>query len=218
MGGDERAAAIAGAAARAARTRSRRRSPRRAVAARLPEATRRAAARRAQPRPQGGVAVRVGVPGAVRSGHPDIEAYFAAKCRPISPEPGSFLLMTALLLADITFVSKAICRTMVANALVMNVRTFGSLLLRLSHQRNGLSTQPPSVVPRLPSKLPVCPPNRSTSACDLQQSCPVSRPLAGMPARLNSYASVPTGDRNSCFSPIESKYDTASSRATVDAL
>src|SRR5690348_15021422 len=170
-----------------------------------------------------GMSVRAGsgagVPGALRTGHPDVEDHFAATCRAISAEAEALLLLVAVLsLADITFVSKAICRTMVANAFVMNVRTSGSLLLRLSHQRNGLSTQPPSVLPRLPSKLPVCPPNRLTSACDLQQSCPVSRPLAGMPARLNSYASVPTGERNSWFLPIESKYETASSRATVDAL
>jgi hypothetical protein len=51
----------------------------------------------------------------------------------------------------LTFVSKAICTTMVANAFDMNVRTSGSLLDRLSHQRNGLSTQPPSKLGMLPS-------------------------------------------------------------------
>ena len=53
VGGDERAAAVAGAAARAARARPRRGPPRRAVAAGLPEAAGRAAPRRSQPRPQG---------------------------------------------------------------------------------------------------------------------------------------------------------------------
>jgi hypothetical protein len=43
---------------------------------------------------------------------------------------------------------------MVANAFDMNVRTVGSLFARLSHQRKGLSTQPPSKLGTLPSKLP----------------------------------------------------------------
>src|SRR5713101_593878 len=77
--------------------------------------------------------------------------YFDEKCREVSPAIGSFLLTTVLSLADITFVSKAICTTMLANAFDMNVRTFGSLLDRLSHQRNGLSTHPPSKLGTLPS-------------------------------------------------------------------
>src|SRR5262245_35369756 len=96
---------------------------------------------------------------------------------------------------------------MVAKAFDMNVRTAGSLLLRLSHHRNGLSTHPPSKVPRLPSKLPTVPPNRSTSCWVLQQSCPVSTPLAGIPTALKLIASVPTGENSSCSSPIESKYE-----------
>ena len=40
---------------------------------------------------------------------------------------------------------------MSANAFDMKVNTVGSLLLRLSHQRNGLSTQPPSKLGTLPS-------------------------------------------------------------------
>jgi hypothetical protein len=56
-----------------------------------------------------------------------------------------------LLLDDITLVSNAIWTTMLANVLDMKVSTFGSLLLRLSHQRNGLSTHPPSKLGTLPS-------------------------------------------------------------------
>src|SRR5436190_8943149 len=89
------------------------------------------------------------VPGATPSSR-----YLAANRRLVSPAIGSFFLKTALLLADITFVSKAIWTTMVANAFDMNVRTVGSLLSRLSHQRKGLSTQPPSKLGMLPSKLP----------------------------------------------------------------
>ena len=37
----------------------------------------------------------------------------------------------------------------------------------------------------------------------LQQSCPVSTPLAGMPTLLKLIASVPSGDRNSWFLSIE---------------
>src|SRR5579859_7795175 len=108
--------------------------------------------------------------------------------------------------------------TITANPFDMNVSTFGSLLLRLSHQRNGLSTHPPSLPGTVPSKLSVKPPNRSTSCWVLQQSCPVSRPLAGIPLRLKLYASVPVGDNNSWLSPTESKYAIASSRATVEGL
>src|SRR4051794_22091191 len=114
-----------------------------------------------------------------------------------------------LALEDITFVSKAIWTTIVANARDMSVSTSGSLLLRLSHHRNGLSTQPPSKLGMLPSKLPVYPPKRSTSSCVLQQSCPVSTPLAGIPTRLKLNASVPTGEKNSWFLPTESRYPTA---------
>ncbi len=53
-------------------------------------------------------------------------------------------------LAD-NVLSKAIWTTMLANAFDMNVSTLGSLLPRLSHHRNGLSTQPPSVLGTLPS-------------------------------------------------------------------
>jgi hypothetical protein len=59
--------------------------------------------------------------------------------------------------------SKAICTAIVANPFDMNVRTFGSLFDRLSHQRSGVSTQPPSVLGIRPSKLPRDPPNRLTS-------------------------------------------------------
>src|SRR5215469_3513833 len=82
---------------------------------------------------------------------------------------GSLLLKTALLLADITLVSNAMSTTMTANPLDMKVRTFGSLLLRLSQNRNGLSTQPAGEMP-MPSKRPVVPPNRFTSPWVLQQS------------------------------------------------
>src|SRR3954465_11122261 len=108
-----------------------------------------------------------------------------------------------------TFVSNAIWTTIEANAFDMNVSTFGSLFDRLSHQRNGLSTQPPSKLGTLPSKLPRYPPNRSTSCWFLQQSCPVSTPLAGTPTRLKLNASVPTGEMNSWFLPTESRYPTA---------
>src|SRR5215471_1719585 len=110
-----------------------------------------------------------------------------------------------LLLADITLLSKAIRTTMSANAFDMNVSTLGSLLLRLSHHRNGLSTHPPSKLGIFPSKFPREPPNKSTSSCDLQQSCPVSRPLAGIPILLKLIASVPTGENSSWLSPIELK-------------
>ena len=59
--------------------------------------------------------------------------------------------MTTLLLADMIFVSKAIWSTIVANAFDMNVSTSGSLLSKLSHQRKGLSTHPPSKLGTLPS-------------------------------------------------------------------
>ena len=75
-----------------------------------------------------------------------------------------------MLLEPSTVVLKAIWTTMLANPFDMNVSTFGSLLLRLSHHRNGLSTHPPSVLGMFPSKFPRDPPNRSTSLCSLQQS------------------------------------------------
>src|SRR5690348_18397151 len=75
----------------------------------------------------------------------------ATNRRPTSPAIGSVFLYTTLLLADITLVSNAIWTTMVANAFDMKVITTGSLLLRLSHQRNGLSTHPPSKLGTLPS-------------------------------------------------------------------
>src|SRR5207245_893923 len=120
---------------------------------------------------------RVHFAGATPSGG----SYLTTNRRPTSPAMGSFFLYTRLLLADITFVSKAIRTTVLANALDMNVSTVGSLLLKLSHQMNGLSTHPPSKLGTLPSKLPRKPPNRSTSRWSLQQSCPVSSPLAGIP-------------------------------------
>src|SRR5213078_1340587 len=70
-------------------------------------------------------------------------------------------------LLDITVLSNAIRTVVFANAFDMNVSTCGSLLLRLSHHRNGLSTHPPSKLGTLPSKLPRYPPNRSTSLCSL---------------------------------------------------
>jgi hypothetical protein len=112
-------------------------------------------------------------------------------------------LKVTLLLADITLVSNAMLTTMLANGLDMNVSTSGSLLLRLSHHRNESSKQPPSKLGTLPSHLPVKPPNRSTSSCVLQQSWRVRTPLAGTPAALKLNASVPTGDGNSWFLPIE---------------
>src|SRR5205085_269162 len=99
--------------------------------------------------------------------------------------------------------SKAIPKTWFAKVRVMSVSTSGSLLLRLSHHRNGLSTQPPSKLGMFPSKLPRNPPKRSTSCCVLQQSCPVKTPLAGIPTRLKLNASVPTGEKNSWFFPCE---------------
>ena len=56
-----------------------------------------------------------------------------------------------MLLEPSTVVSKAIWTTMLANPFDMNVSTLGSLLLRLSHHRNGLSTHPPSVLGTFPS-------------------------------------------------------------------
>ena len=123
----------------------------------------------------------------------------------VSEEIGNLGFETKLSLADITFVSKAIRTTVLANAFDMNVSTAGSLLLRLSHDRNGLSTHPPSKLGMFPSKFPTEPPNRSTCCCVLQQSCPVSMPLAGIPAMLKLIASVPTGEKSSWLSPIELK-------------
>src|SRR5207244_8002646 len=68
---------------------------------------------------------------------PRRQCYLAENRRPTSPAMGSFFLNTRLLLADITFVSKAIRTTVLANALDMNVSTVGSLLDKLSHQRKG---------------------------------------------------------------------------------
>src|SRR3954467_13270276 len=82
---------------------------------------------------------------------PRSRAYFAGRIRLPLGLRGSFWLETGLLLADITFVSNAICPTWLANALDTKVITFGSLLERLSHHRNGLSTQPPSVLGMRPS-------------------------------------------------------------------
>src|SRR6267378_5010437 len=95
---------------------------------------------------------------------------------------------------------------MLANPFDMNVSTAGSLLLRLSHHRNGLSTHPPSKLGTWPSRLPTEPPNRLTSCWLLQQSCPVRRPLAGIPTSLKLNASVPFGDSSSWLRPTESKY------------
>ena len=135
-------------------------------------------------------------PGAPRSsaarGLVAVRRYLAMVWRPTSAAIGSFLLITVLLLADMIFVSKAICTTMVANAFDMNVSTSGSLLDRLSHQRNGLSTHPPSKLGTLPSKLPSEAAEEVDFARVLQQSCPVSRPLAGIPTRLKLNASVPS--------------------------
>src|SRR4029078_9038204 len=133
----------------------------------------------------------------------DTRHYLTTTCRPTSPAIGSVFLKTTLLLDDITLVSNAICTNMFAKAFDMNVRTFGSLLLKLSHHRNGLSTQPPSKLGMLPSKLPRYPPKRSTSCCVLQHSCPVRTPLAGMPTKLKLIASVPWGEKNSWFFPWE---------------
>src|SRR6478735_1121390 len=69
------------------------------------------------------------------------------------------------------------CPTMLAKVFDIQVSTSGSLLLRLSHQRKGLSTQPPSVPGTVPSYLPSQPPKRLTSDASLQQSCPVRTPL-----------------------------------------
>ena len=76
-----------------------------------------------------------------------ISAYFAANRRLVGAVACDVELVLVLSLEDMTLVSNAICTTMLANALDMNVMTFGSLLSRLSHHRNGLSTQPPSKVP-----------------------------------------------------------------------
>ena len=103
-------------------------------------------------------------------------------------------------------VSKAILTTIAANARDMKVSTSGSLLDRLSHHRNGLSTQPPSVPGTVPSKLPSKPPNSATSSAVLQQSWPVSTPLAGMPACSKTNASVPSAENRMWFFPIESRY------------
>src|SRR5215813_4775184 len=140
----------------------------------------------------------------------------AAPRWPVLARIGIARVRTDLLLEDSTVVSKAMWITMLANPLDMNVSTFGSLLLRLSHHRNGLSTHPPSKLGTFPSKFPRDPPNRSTSPCVLQQSCPVSTPLAGIPATLKLNASVPTGENSSWLSPMELKYWMPWSRATVD--
>src|SRR5207248_1091879 len=68
-----------------------------------------------------------------------VDAYCTTKCRPTSSAIGGRFLQTDLLFADVTFVSNAMRRTMSAKPLDMNVMTSKSLLLRLSHHRNGLS-------------------------------------------------------------------------------
>ena len=82
---------------------------------------------------------------------PDTAYAYFTKNRLVSEEIGNFGFETKLLLADITFVSKAIRTTVLANAFDMNVSTAGSLLLRLSHHRNALSTHPPSKLGIFPS-------------------------------------------------------------------
>src|SRR6266576_1246404 len=104
------------------------------------------------------------------------------------------------------------------NAFDMNVSTAGSLLARLSHHRNGLSTHPPSKLGMFPSKFPTDPPNRSTSSALLQQSCPVSRPLAGIPTLLKLIASVPFGESNSWLNPAVLKKLMNCCSAAVDGL
>src|SRR5215467_12611642 len=93
--------------------------------------------------------------------------------------------------------------TMLAKVLDIQVSTSGSLLLRLSHQRKGLSTHPPSSPGTVPSKLPSKPPKRATSDGSLQQSWPVSTPLAGTPTCWNQKASVPSAEKRMLFFPIE---------------
>ena len=102
-----------------------------------------------------------------------------------------------------TWVSYAMCPTMLAKVFDIQVSTSGSLLLRLSRQRKGLSTQPPSSPGTVPSKLPSKPPKRSTSDASLQQSWPVRTPLAGIPACWNMKASVPSAEKRMWFFPIE---------------
>jgi hypothetical protein len=79
------------------------------------------------------------------------QTFYFANGTPASPAIGSFFLKTMLVLDDMIFVSNVMRTTMSANAFDMNVNTSGSLLSRLSHQRNGLSTQPPSKLGMFPS-------------------------------------------------------------------
>src|SRR5215211_1351113 len=85
------------------------------------------------------------VPGAT------VSAYLAGDRRLAFEALCSFDGSTGSLLADITLLSKAIWTTWLAKVLDMNVMTFLSLLSRLSHHRNGLSTHPPSKLGMLPS-------------------------------------------------------------------
>src|SRR5258708_20679289 len=63
--------------------------------------------------------------------------YLATVVRVVPVEMGNFGLYTAeLSLEDITFVSNAIRTTVLAKAFDMNVSTVGSLLDKLSHQRD----------------------------------------------------------------------------------
>jgi hypothetical protein len=109
------------------------------------------------PRSPIGVTVGAGqvLPGATAS-----SAYWAGKRRPtfgLLPRAAAERLRSAARARAVWAVFwsenalKAIRIAMLSNVRDMNVMTSGSLLLRLSHHRNGLSTQPPSDVPRLPS-------------------------------------------------------------------
>src|SRR4051812_39315530 len=86
---------------------------------------------------------RAGGPGATRHGH--------AAGRPRLPPEPLARPPWELLLADMICLSNAMFATILANVLDMNVITSGSLLSRLSHHLNGLSTQPPSKLGMLPS-------------------------------------------------------------------
>jgi len=81
-----------------------------------------------------------------------ISAYFAASHRLDAALLAAVCVVeVAVVLEDLTFVANAMLATMLANVFDMNVSTSGSLLSRLSHQRNGLSTHPPSKLGMLPS-------------------------------------------------------------------
>jgi hypothetical protein len=63
----------------------------------------------------------------------------------------TFWTVALALIGEVRSLLKACWTTLLAKARDATVMRAGSLLPRLSHHRNGLSTQPPSVLGTLPS-------------------------------------------------------------------